>query len=85
MIMAIVIIALALVWLMYETKFMRIRLESTEYQKAVIAQGKVNHDVNHDTESDTESENRTPYKPSEFVPADMPEFTGKLNIVCRIE
>jgi len=83
MIAAIILIGIAFTWLLKETDYLRIRLESTEYQKAVIAQGKVNHDVNHDTE--TETENTTPYKPSEFVPADMPEFTGKLNIVCQIE
>ena len=81
MIAAIIIIGIAFTWLLKETDYLRIRLESTEYQKAVIAQGKVNHIVNHDTEA----ENKTPYKPSEFVPADMPEFTGKLNIVCQIE
>ena len=79
MIAAIIIISLAFLWLAYESKWFTIRLESTEYQKAVIAQGKVNHIVNHDTE------NSTPYKPSEFVPAEMPEFTGNLNIVCQIE
>lgn len=83
MIATIIILAIAFTWLLKETDLLRVRLESTEYQRAVIAQGKVNHDVNHDTEA--EAENRIPYKPSEFVPADMPEFTGKLNIVCQIE
>ncbi len=81
MIATIIILAIAFTWLGFETKGLTIRLESTEYQKAVIAQGKVNHDVNHDTETN----NPSLYKPSEFVPAEMPEFTGNLNIVCKIE
>ena len=79
MIATIIIILLAFVWLGFETDFMRVRLESTEYQRAAKAQAEVSK-IKADMPEDTE-----PLKPLEFTPLDMPEFTGSLNIVCERE
>ncbi len=74
MIATLLIIGIALAWLGYETDWLRIRLESTEYQRAVKAQqSKVKTDMPEQTE---------PLKPLEFTPLDMPEFTGSLNVIC---
>ncbi len=48
MIATIIILAIAFTWLGYETKWFTIRLESTEYQNAVIAQGKVKDSLESD-------------------------------------
>lgn len=74
MVTVIVILILVLSWLLKETDFMRIRLESTEYQRA---KAKVNYEP--------ETTDGIPYKPSEFVALDLPELSGSLNIVCQIE
>jgi hypothetical protein len=81
------IIALALVWLGYETKYFTIRLESYEYQKDQTLQSKssgieTSASVILPTPPDT-TEPATPYKPSDFTPLDMPELTGNLNIICK--
>ena len=73
MIVSIIIILLAFAWLGKETDYLRVRLESTEYQRA--QQSKVN--------ANTETEKPSLYKPVEFTPLDMPEFTGTLNIICE--
>jgi len=73
MIATIIIIALAFIWLAKETDYLRVRLETTEYQRA--KQGKVN--------ASTETEKPSLYKPTEFTPLDIPEMTGSLNIICK--
>jgi len=73
MILALIIIALAFVWLLIETDFMRVRLPvgkidlttpepMTEVKSVIIPQ------FNH--------------KPSIFEALDMPATTGNINIVC---
>ena len=91
MIAAIIIIALALAWLGYESNWFTIRLESAEYQRLNLA--KSSSDRTSDFESENvglnpalatkQGDNSTPYKPSEFTPLDMPELTGSLNIICE--
>ncbi len=76
MIVAIIIISLALAWLAYETKGLTIRLESTEYQRLVNTPVKVNH-------TPESKENTGPYKPAEFIPEVLPEYIGKLKIICE--
>jgi hypothetical protein len=78
MIPAILILALAFGWLLYETNFMRVRLpvgSKPANKTLLLTQGEVKPqplllDTVH-------------YKPSQFEPLDMPEFTGSLNIVCK--
>jgi len=68
MIATIIILAIALAWLLYETDFLRVRLlvgktvDSSKIMPANIPQ------VN--------------YKPSVFEPLDMPATTGNINIIC---
>lgn len=81
MIAMLIIIGLAFAWLLYETDFMRIRLESTEFQKSKAMTAKsegIDSCLNSTVPTDTE-----PYKPSVFTPLDMPETTGNLNILCK--
>jgi len=76
MIATLLIIAIALAWLLFETDFLRIRLESTEYQKKQALQSK-------NKAIETESNTTEPYKPTVFIPLEIPEFTGTLNIICE--
>lgn len=76
MLITIIIISLALSWLLYETDFMKVQLESTEYQNTIKNQSMVNPN------SDI-PDNSTPYKPAVFTPLDMPVFTGNINIICE--
>lgn len=83
MIATLLIIGIALAWLGYETDWLTVRLESTEYQRAKLAtqakteygntdMGKVKADM---------PEDMPPLKPTIFTPLDMPETTGELNII----
>jgi len=85
MIPTIIIVALAFAWLLHETDFLRIRLESTEYQKSKAIESKSEgiKDLTNDNVS-SESD-KTPYKPTVFIPLEMPELTGTLNIMCKRE
>ena len=71
MIAAIILIALALAWLLFETDFMRVRLpegkaaDNGKVMPANIPQVK--------------------FKPSIFEPLDMPATTGNINIICMRE
>lgn len=78
MILGIVLIVLSVAWLLHETDFLRIRLESTEYQKSNAP--RLNSKGIEDGLNSTVS---TPYKPAEFIPLDMPDFTGNLKIICK--
>ncbi len=89
MIATLLIIALAFVWLLKETDYMRVRLESTEYQKTQLAQADTlqtkrdwgSMPMNRiDKQSDTDI---TPLKPLDFTPLDMPDLTGSRNIICE--
>ena len=82
MIATLIIILLGLIWLGYETDWLRIRLESTEYQRQQLAKAKTEYGNTAMVATD-KPEDTTPYRPSEFTPLDMPEFTGSLNIVCK--
>ena len=73
MIIALVVIAIGLSWLLKETDYLRIRLETTEYQAMKIKPAI----------PEVAPESKMPYKPSEFTPLDMPEFTGNLTIICE--
>ena len=75
MIITLTVIAIALFWLLKETDYLRIRLETTEYQAMKIKPEIVTHDNTPEVH----------YKPSQFTPLDMPDFTGKLNIICVSE
>ena len=87
MIIGILFILLSFTWLLYETDFLRIRLESTEYQKNEALQSKTKGiETGSDTIApiETESpENIEPYRPPVFTPLDMPALTGTLNIICK--
>lgn len=79
MIATIIILVIALAWLGYETDWLRVRLESTEYQRAKLAERQAETaSVKPDMPEETE-----PLKPLEFTPLDMPDFAGSLNIVCE--
>ncbi len=74
MIPAIVLIAIAFGWLLYETDFMRVRLPVSKVTNKTLLLPAGKPILLLDT---------VHYKPSEFVTLDMPETTGSLNIVCR--
>lgn len=78
MILGIVLIVLSFAWLLYETDFLRIRLESTTYQKHQIT---LSNSKGMGTESDSVAPMK--YKPVEFIPLDMPDTTGNLKIICK--
>ena len=84
MIPTIIIVVIAFAWLLYETDFMRIKLESTEYQKSKALQSK-SEGINDLTNDNVPSESDMPYKPTVFIPLEMPELTGTLNIMCKRE
>ena len=83
----IVWMALAFAWLLWQTKFLTIRLESTGYQKSQALKS-ISSGLNSSTNdlvpaTDNNDILKTiPYKPSEFIPLEMPEFAGNLNIYC---
>ncbi len=87
MIATLTIIGVAFYWMLRETDWLRIRLESTEYQRQQLAikakrefgnmpMGKVK-----DMPEDTETVSL--YQPSQFTPLDLPATTGDLNIICE--
>ena len=78
MILGIVLIVLSFAWLLYETDFLRIRLHSTECQKNKALQSNPSG-----IETDLNSTVSMGYKPVEFIPLDMPDLTGNLNIICK--
>ena len=89
MIALLIILALEFAWLLKETDYLRVRLESTEYQRTQLAQTdtlQAKRDwgtmpMNRiDKQSNT---NIPPLKPVEFTPLDLPDFTGSLNIICE--
>jgi len=70
MIPTIIILLGALYWLLKETDYLRVRLPMGKpANKTTESQPQVSYDPN--------------FKPSEFIPLDMPEFTGKVNILCE--
>ncbi len=73
MIATIIMIALAFVWLAYETDYMQVRLPV----------GKAPEPTAQADNSKIMPEDTPTLKPVEFTPLDMPEFTGSLNIVCE--
>ena len=80
MIATLIIIGIALAWLGYETDWLSIRLESTEYQHQQLNRAQVKAEFSNNADMPEDS---TPYRPSEFTPLDMPEMAGTLNIVCE--
>jgi len=78
MIVALIVITLAFVWLLKETDYLRVRLESTDYQKVQLVKAEMGNRVKADMPKDT-----TPLKPLVFTPLDMPDLTGSLNIFCK--
>lgn len=72
MLISLIAITLAFAWLLAETDFLRVRLESTEYQRA--NRGKVKLDM---------PEALPKLKPLVFNPLDMPKTKGRLNIICK--
>lgn len=68
MIPTIIILAIAFYWLLRETDFMRVRLPVGK----VADSGKV-------MPANIPQVN---YKPSVFIPLDMPATTGNINIIC---
>jgi len=85
MIATLLIICIALAWLGYETDWLTVRLESTEYQRQQLAI-KAKREFGNMPMSkvkDMPEEAESLYQPSQFTPLDMPEFTGTLNIICE--
>lgn len=84
MIATLTIIAVAFIWMLRETDYLRVRLESTEYQRQQLAiKAKQNFGNMPMSKVKDMPEDTEPLKPLEFTPLDMPEFTGSLNIVCE--
>ena len=82
MIATIIILLMALIWLIYETDFMRVRLESTQCQTASNENTEATPDMPRVYTPPDIPEGTIPFKPSDFTPLDMPETTGNINIVC---
>ena len=77
MIPTLIITVLAFYWLLKETDWLRIRLpigKPTISKTLLLPAGKVNPVLLLDT---------IHYKPSQFVPLDIPDTTGSLNIICK--
>ena len=76
MIATIVIIGIALYWLLRETDYMRIRLP--------VATADTAHSTATTAVSQYEHLNcpQVKFKPSVFIPLDMPATTGNINIIC---
>ena len=77
MIPTLIIMALAFLWLGYETDWLRVRLlvgKPASKGILLLPAGKVDPVLLLDT---------VHYKPSRFEPLDMPATTGELNIVCK--
>ena len=78
MIATIIILAVAFTWLGFETQWLSIRLpvgKQPVNKTLLLSQGEVKPqplllDTFHT-------------KSSEFIPLDMPDFTGNINIVCK--
>ncbi len=83
MLATIIIVSLALAWLGWESNWLTIRLPygATSHpalllapEPARLALPAANPVLLLDT---------VHYKPSQFIPLDMPETTGSLNIICK--
>ena len=79
MITALIIIALMFLYLGYETQWFTVRLESGKNQALQSNSEGVKVEVNSKLSPPISELN----KPAEFIPLDMPEFTGKLKIICK--
>lgn len=71
----------AFVWLLIETDFLRVRLESTEYQRS---QAGYNKACGIRVKPD-KPEALPKLKPLVFNPLDMPVTKGTVNIICKRE
>ena len=78
MIALLIILTLAFTWLLKETDYLRVRLESTESQRIQLVKVKMANSAKADI-----PEGMTPVKPLIFTPLDMPDLTGSLNIICE--
>jgi len=79
MIIALTAIALAFIWLLWETKGLTIRLESHSYQQANMAKNKVAVPAT----IQESQESTKPYAITEFIQTELPEYKGALNIICE--
>jgi len=83
MIATLITIGIAFYWMLWETDYLRIRLESTGYQRQHKQLAKADFgNTAFGKEADIPEET-TPYTPTEFTLLEMPEVAGTLNILCE--
>ena len=73
------IIFLAFMWLGYESKWLTVNIVLGGSQAPQSKSRGIGEALNSTAPCPTDS---TPYKPTEFIPLDMPATEGNLNIIC---
>lgn len=79
------VVALALVWLGFETDWLRVNLAYSRINPKTLLFCAGAIPLSLSAPSPVLLLDTVHFKHSEFVPLDMPELSGSLNIVCRRE